>query len=106
MKWFKSPTGNPDPLAFTERLERTHFGENYTPVDLYRDLRKVFLSTPEGRRVLYWILDLTGFYKAGFDPEKPETLDPNLALINTAKRDLGLFILTTLNADPTGFPTE
>jgi len=95
--------GNPDPVAFMARLGRVYFGENYTETDRYKDFRKVFLDSPEGRRVLYQLIEMTHLYAPSFDPASP---NPHLTHIHEGERNIGLYLMGILNADPNGFPQE
>lgn len=96
-----SPTGNPDVVAFLERLGRWEISEAYTEIDRYRDFRKVF-STPEGKRVLSQIMEMTHIYAPSV-PE-PEVLggapNPNLTYFREGERNVGLRIIATMNAEP------
>lgn len=93
----RSPTGNPDPVAFMERLGRVVLDDRYTEVDRYRDFRRVFLDSQEGRRVLAQIMGATHLYMPSFDPENP---DSKIIYVHEGERNIGLFVLSILNADP------
>ena len=104
MRLFKRrPIGNPDPIAFMERVGQANFGENYTDTDLYRDFRKVFLGSPEGLRVLNRLFMLTHMAEPHFDPDDP---NQNSILIKAGAHAVGIAIMATMNADPTDFSQE
>jgi len=92
----KQPTGNPDPIAFLERLARSQVGENYTDADRYRDFRRVFLDGPEGRRVLWQLFEMAHL----FAPVVMLPGDPYEAYHRDGARNLALAIFAILNADP------
>ena len=95
--WRRSPTGNPDPVAFMERLGRVVLDDRYTEIDRYRDFRRTFLDTPEGRRVLAQLFGMTHLFAPSFDPDNP---DPSMTFVHEGERNIGLFIISILNADP------
>lgn len=92
----KQPTGNPDPLAFLERLSRSQVGDGYTDVDRYRDFRRVFLERPEGCRVLWQLFEMAHL----FAPVAVLPGDPYEAYHRDGARNLALAIFAILNADP------
>lgn len=92
----KPPTGNPDPLAFLERLSRSQVGDKYTDVDRYCDYRRVFLDRPEGRRVLWQLFEMAHL----FAPVAVLPGDPYEAYHRDGARNLALAIFAILNADP------
>jgi hypothetical protein len=63
----------------------------------------VFLGSPEGRRELYQVIEMTHLYAPSFDPANP---DPHLTHIHEGERNIGLYLMGILNADPNGFPQE
>lgn len=70
----RSPTGNPDPVAFLERLGRSRIGDDYTEADRYRDFRRLFLDTQRGRRVLWQIFEMGNlFAPIAVTPTPPTT---------------------------------
>lgn len=92
----KTPVGNPDPVAFLERLSRSRTGDNYTEIDRYRDFRRVFLDTPQGQRVLWQLFEM-GYL---FAPVALLPADPYAAYHRDGARNMALNILAILNADP------
>ena len=96
----KPPIGNPDPVAFLERLGRSRVGEDYGDIDRYRDFRRVFLDTPRGRRVLWQLVEMCHL----FAPIAVLPADPYAAYHRDGARNLALNILAILNADPNAIP--
>ncbi len=87
--------GNPDPLAFFKRLREVQFGARYSDADRYRDFRRVFLATPEGRRCLYQIFEWAHLFHSCVVPG-----DPYMSHFQDGERAIGLNILAVLNAEP------
>jgi len=96
----RSPTGNPDPVAFLERLGRSRVGDDYTEADRFRDFRRLFLDTQRGRRVLWQIFEMGNL----FAPIAVLPSDPYAAYHRDGARNLALNILAILNADPGAMP--
>jgi hypothetical protein len=91
--------GNPDPVAFFERLKVLQFGDGYDDADRYRDFRRVFLGTREGRRCLYQIFEWAHVFHNSVVPG-----DPYMTHFQDGERSIGLQILSVLNAEPAGEP--
>lgn len=91
--------GNPDPVAFFERLRGVQFGDRYDDADRYRDFRRVFLDTAEGRRCLYQIFDWAHVFHTSAAPG-----DPYMTHFQDGERSIGLQILSVLNAEPAAEP--
>jgi hypothetical protein len=98
----KPGVGNPDPVAFLERLGRSRVGESYTDIDRYRDFRRVFLESPSGRRVLWQLFEMGNL----FAPVAVLPADPYAAYHRDGARNLALNILAILNADPNAIPDD
>lgn len=96
----KSPVGNPDPVAFLDRLGRSSVGDDYTDIDRYRDFRRVFLDSPRGRRVLWQLFEMGNL----FAPVAVLPADPYEAYHRDGARNLALNIMAILNADPNAIP--
>jgi hypothetical protein len=94
----RCPVGNPDPIAFLERLGAARLGDDYGETDRYRDFRRLFLGTPRGRRVLWQIFEMGNL----FAPVAVLPSDPYAAYHRDGARNLALNILAILNADPDG----
>jgi hypothetical protein len=91
--------GNPDPEAFFAELVNSHPGK-YKPVDRYRDFRRVFLDTEEGKRVLHEIFSFCGMFRP------IRNLETNAVIFHEGERNVGLKIMTTMNAEPKERPTR
>lgn len=91
--------GRADPAAFFAELARA-WPDRYGELDRYRDFRRVFMETPEGKRVLntlfQWGLLHENSYRAG--QERDETL------VREGRRSLALRLLEMLNAEPGAVP--
>ncbi len=84
--------------AFLEGLSAAHPGPgNYTPLDRYRDFRSVFLSTEQGKRVLYEILGFGHMFRSLAYGAKFET---NRVFYHEGERNLALRIVSTINIEP------
>jgi len=93
--------GDPDPEAFLAELANSHPGKkNYRATDRYRDFRRVFLDTDEGRRVLHEIFSFCGM----FQPIR--NLETNEVFFREGERNVALKIMTTMNAEPKARPTS
>jgi len=94
--------GTPDPEKFMRQLQAAHpGGRNYSRMDRYRDFRRVFLDTEQGRRVLYEIL----LWSHMFQPSGPlAKFDPYEAMFLDGERSLGQKIMRTMNAEPAERP--
>lgn len=92
MRFFRKKAPN-----YAEYLEALHkaapFGNN-DDTDLMRDFRRVFLSDPAGRRVLYSILAWGGLYT----PETTPT-DPNDVNRAEGRRELARHVMFTTFAE-------
>ena len=94
-KLFK-PYGNPDVDAFLKRIARHDF-RNYSDMDRYQDFGRVFLSSPQGERVLSQIFKLCGLTDpTAADPTAP----PHMAFQREGKRLVAIEIMAILNAEP------
>lgn len=88
--------GVPDPEAFFARLSKAKAGrDGYGKLDRYRDFRRVFLSGPEGERVLWQIFEWCRLFAPTADLD-----NVNHSYFREGGRNIGLRILATLNAEP------
>ena len=88
--------GDPDPEAFFARLSKAKIGrDGYGKLDRYRDFRRVFLSGPEGERVLWQIFEWCRLFAPTADLD-----NVNHSYFREGRRDIGLRIRATLNAEP------
>ena len=70
------------------------FVGDYRDDDRYRDFKRVFMATPEGKRVLWEIFRWTGMNDISFIKDSPEA-----TAFNEGQRNIGLMIYAVLN-DP------
>jgi hypothetical protein len=75
-------------------------GPNYTETDRYREFRRVFLGSDEGRRVLWHIMDLGGLFGTSFDP------NPHIHAQNEGWRNLAVRIFQIIHKEPQAKPTR
>ncbi len=93
--------GTPDPEAFLAELAAAHPGKSYDKsVDRYREFRRVFLETDQGRRVLYELLAWGGMFR----PRR--SFDTNETFFHEGERNIALKIMTTMNAEPKARPAS
>lgn len=102
IRWPWRRLGKPDLDAFFAELQQAHPGK-YGKMDRYRDFRRVFLDTEQGKRVLYEILlwchiTRPSAPRAKFNPYETMFLD--------GERSIGIDIMTTMNAEPKARPTN
>ena len=77
--------------------------ERYSHAEAWRDMRQVFLSTPEGRRVLHHIFQLAGMYRTSV---RGKNFDPNEVLFHEGERFIGLTLLRTMTMEPKDQPKQ
>ena len=102
MSWrsiFASKVGRPDPEALFAEISHT----GYRDEDRYREFRRVFLGSDEGRRVLYEILSWGHMFQSSVSRTD---IDPNRVMFLEGERNLALKLLATLNAEPTARPDQ
>ena len=95
--------GNPDPEAFIAELAASHPGKGYRPMDKYRDFRRLFLETDQGRRVLYEILGWGGMFRPS---SRQGNFETNETFFHEGERNIALKIMTTMHAEPKARPTS
>ena len=76
--------------------------EGYTPMDRYRDFRKVF-GTVEGKRVLSEIVSWGGILRA---PVLGKPVDPYSLAISFGERNLALKLTAAVHIEPVEKPTR
>lgn len=86
-----------DPLDMLASLPSQ---EGYTPMDRYRDFRKVF-GTAEGKKVLREILSWGRLFRS---PILGTPIDPYRMSIAFGERNIALKLLATINEEPTEQP--
>jgi hypothetical protein len=97
--WSTCKVGHPDPEALFAEIAHT----GYRDEDRYREFRRVFLGSDEGRRVLHEILSWGHMFQSSVGRTD---IDPNRVLFLEGERNLALKLLATLNAEPTARPDE
>ncbi len=89
-----------DPLELMEDLCASFYSSasKRDKMDRFRDFRKVFYGSSEGKRVLYEILAWAGIYR----PETPKVgdIDVNRVFEQIGRKKMGLDILTVLTNEP------
>lgn len=87
-----------DIQEFLGSLAESFYGrDEYTKMDRYRDFRRVFLDTEEGKRVLYELMGWGQIY--GAIPSKKEQSDRDVFLM-LGGRKIVLQLLQTINLEP------
>ncbi|MAE44873.1 MAG: hypothetical protein CMF63_07815 [Magnetovibrio sp.] len=89
-----------DPEALLADLRSAQLGR-YSRALRYRDFREVFLGTPAGKRVLWQILDWARLYRS-----VAVKGDPHQTYFRDGERNIGLRIMATVNAEPSGRASE
>lgn len=97
MPWRRHRVGTPDPEGFLSELARSYPGKAYRPMDRYRDFRRVFLDSEQGRRVLYEILSWSGMFRSSAVQAKFET---NETFFHDGEENIGLKLMATMHAEP------
>ena len=91
--------GSPDIDAFFHALSHNALGRGYRKIDRYRDFRAVFLhggaSPGQAQRVLWQILSWCRLFGSVADVD-----NTNKTYFRDGARNIGLRILSTLNAEP------
>lgn len=75
--------------------------EGYTPMDRYRDFRKVFLDSVEGQRVLREIVAWGRLFRA---PVLGKPIDPYAMAISYGESNIAKKLLTIIHDEPTEQP--
>lgn len=71
--------------------------DQYSRMDAYRDMRKVFLGSDEGKRVLREILSWGRMFRA---PILGKPIDPYAMAVAFGERNIALKLLATLYNEP------
>ena len=101
--WRRYDVGDPDPEAFLAELAASHPGKAYKPMDRYRDFRRLFLDSEQGRRVLYEILRWGNMFR----PSAPmANFDPHETMFHDGERNVALRIMSTMHAEPRERPAN
>lgn len=95
--------GNPDPEKFLAALAASHPGKGYSKMDRYRDFRRVFLDSEEGKRVLHELFSWGNMFR----PIAPMSkFDPYETAFHDGERNIVLKLLAVMNAEPVNRPTN
>jgi hypothetical protein len=87
-----------DIQEFIGSLAEGFYGRGeYTKMDRYRDFRRLFLGTEEGKRVLYELMGWGKLY--GAIPANREQQDRDI-FVMLGERNLVLQLLRTINLEP------
>lgn len=89
----------PDIEGFLEDLSRAALGPRYTETDRWRDFRRVFLDTVEGRRVLHQILGWCHQFGSSY-----VVGDAYATHFHEGERNVGIRIFAALNEEPVKRP--
>lgn len=76
--------------------------QDYSAEDQYRDFRRVFMDSDEGKRVLHQIIAWTGFFKV----LRPSDLRPEVLAHCNGERHVGMKILQAVTKEPPTRPSE
>lgn len=94
--------GAPDPEAFLAELAVSHPGKGYrNSMDRYRDFRRVFLDSEQGRRVLYELLSWGHMYRS---PAKMSNFVTNETFFHEGESHFAKMIMSTMHAEPKARP--
>lgn len=87
-----------DIQEFIGSLAENFYGRGeYTKMDRYRDFRRVFLETEEGKHVLFELMGWAGMYRAL--PMNPDQKDRDV-FVALGERNFILRLLSTINLEP------
>lgn len=104
--WRRHHVGDPDPEAFFAELAVSHPGKGYSQknsMDRYRDFRRVFLDSEQGRRVLYELLSWGHTFRS---PAKISNFQTNETFFHDGEAHFAKMIISTMNAEPKARPTS
>ena len=96
----KLQRGIPDPQVLFTQLSQAFTGVAYGPEDKYQDFRHVFLKDQQGQRVLYEVLEWAHVFAPIIVVDKQGRVDGSMTLYQDGERNIGLKLLSTLNAEP------
>lgn len=68
----------------------------YGAAEAHRDMNEMFLGTPQGQRLLYFILDFAGLHRNPVDPEGRE----HVTYMNIGRQDMARFLIAVMTAPP------
>jgi hypothetical protein len=94
--------GIDDTGRFFETVNALPSGDTYTEMDRYRDFRRVFLDTEEGRRVFRTLLQWGHMFRTSMPPG--HVADPLKLAFSEGERNLALRMVDTINREPRSRP--
>lgn len=94
--------GKPDHEAFLAQLAAA-YPRKYSKMDKYRDFRRVFLETSQGRRVLYEILSWGYVFRC---PAAMSKFDPYETMYHNGEANMAKRLMATMNNEPLERPTS
>lgn len=100
---FRRWKGDPDPEAFYEELAKSQRGRQQSQMDRYLTFRSVFMSSDEGRRVLFEILSWCHVFKSS---AMLANLNPKKTLFHEGERNIALKLQAVLRYEPTSTKPE
>lgn len=101
--WLWRRLGKSDPEAFLSQLAASHPGKRYSKMDRYRDFRRLFLDTDQGRRVLFEILSWGHIFRC---PAAMSKFDPYETLYHNGEANMAKRLMSTMNAEPKERPAN
>lgn len=102
--WRRHHVGTPDPEAFLAELAAAHPGKSYNKsIDRYRDFRRLFLDSEQGRRVLYEILSWGHVFRC---PAAMSNFDPYETMYHNGEANIAKQLMATMNAEPKARPAS
>ncbi len=101
MRWPFRRRGTPDPEAFLAELAASHPGKPYSSwpgsIDRYRDFRRLFLETEQGKRVLYEIMGWCGMFRSA---APSANFDPHKTMFLNGQQDIAFKLLAVMDQEP------
>lgn len=99
MMWAFRRLRSRDPVAFSEMIAANAPDRKYSALDRHREFGRLFEGGPEGRRVLAQILMRCLVWDRSHVPG-----DPYETARREGMRDVGLWIMEIVNAEPADVP--
>ena len=93
----------PEAEELFAEIVKARLGPSYTEIDRYRDFRQLFLSSDQGKRVLYQLLGWGHMVQSSAGLANNET---NRTFLIEGERNLALRILRTIYVEPKPKPTQ
>jgi len=93
------------PAELLTELAKSFPEDGYSNTDRYRDFRRTFLGSPEGRRTLYAILGWSHVNGLSFNPFKADE-PANAVAFREGERHIGLQMLAVMVEEPKATPAK